>query len=79
MWTKFVNWVNKVFLNPWAPAWVASAFVSVISAFQIDSYAADKYGLNPMWIIFAIVFFAAAVFFFIKMSKTSGGNTGYKQ
>jgi putative effector of murein hydrolase len=79
MWTKFVNWVNKVFLNPWYIVSVVTAFIAMISYFQIGSYRADKNGLNWFWTLNGIVFTVVAIYFMYKALKNSGGNTGYKQ
>jgi uncharacterized membrane protein YdjX (TVP38/TMEM64 family) len=79
MWTKFVNWVNKIFLNPWYIASAVTAFASVIFFFQIGSYGADKNNTNGLFTILGIVFGVGAIALFGKAWKTSGGNTGYKQ
>jgi len=71
-----IKFFTKVFGNPWFGACVISAFISVISFFQINSYAADKNGLNGFWLVIGIAFGVAALFFLYKTSKTSTGRGG---
>jgi uncharacterized membrane protein YdjX (TVP38/TMEM64 family) len=79
MWTKFVNWVNKVFLNPWYIASAVTAFIAMIFYFQIGSAGADKNGTNGLFTVLGIVFTLGAIYLMYIALKNSGGNTGYKQ
>jgi len=62
----------------WFAAMVITAFLSMISFFQINSYSADKNNLNTFWLIAGIIFALVAVFSLWKVTKNAGGNTGYK-
>ena len=73
---NFITWVKKVFVNPWWAGCVVSAFIAVISFFQINSYAADKHHLNAMWHVFGIGFGIVAVVLCIIAYKTSAGRGG---
>jgi hypothetical protein len=57
----------------WA-ACVVSAFTSIISFFQINSYGADKNNTNGLFLVMGIVFFVAAVYSLYKVSQNT--NTG---
>ena len=46
-----------------------SAFVSVISFFQINSYFADKHHINGLWWVSGIVFAAVAGYFMYKANN----------
>lgn len=47
------------------------AFASVISFFQINSYAADKHHLNSLFVVLGIVAGMVAVFGLTKVIKNS--------
>lgn len=53
---------------------VLSAFVSVITFFQVDSYWADTHDFNGSLIAIGVVFGLVAGFFLYKVIKNS--NTG---
>lgn len=67
------NWGQKT----WFAIMTVFAFLSFISFIQIDSYAADVFNLNAMWIIFGIVSAGLAIVSLVNVIKNSGGNTGY--
>jgi hypothetical protein len=72
-------WLTKKFGNGWFITSAVTAFIAAISYFQINTYRADKNGLNGFWTITGIVLTVAAIYFMYKGFKTAGGNTGYKQ
>lgn len=73
---KFIEWVTKVFVNPWYIGAVAAAFISIISFFQIDSARADKNNLNGFWLVVGIVFIVGAAVLLYKANDTSAGRGG---
>lgn len=50
-----------------------AAFSSVIGFFQINSYLADKKGLNGFWIVWGIAFALAAGYCLYRVIKEAGG------
>jgi len=56
----------------WFAIMCVLAFGSVISFFQINSYAADKNGLNGVWLISGIIFGLLACFCLYKVIKQGG-------
>lgn len=70
-------WV-RIWGNPWWGWCVITAFISVISFFQINSYWADKHNFNGIfgWLGIGILFGVLAVFFLIKAKATSTGRGG---
>lgn len=57
---------------------VVAAFISVIAFFHVDSYVADKNGLNPLFIIGGIVFGLLAIGCLYKVVK-QGGTSSHQQ
>lgn len=74
---KRTRW-EKFWLNPWFGAMVVLAFGSIISFFQINSYAADKNNMNGLfgWLGIGIVLGIAACYCLYKANKTSTGTGG---
>ena len=64
--------------NPWFTGMVITAFIAVISGFQINSYWADTHNFNGIfgWTGICIVFSIAAIFCLYKVTKTSTGQGG---
>lgn len=73
---KVWAWLTKTFSNPWFILSVLAAFIGMISYFQINSYKADKNGLNGFWLITGIVFTLGAIYLMYKAYKTSSGRGG---
>lgn len=51
---------------------VILAFASVISFFHVNSWVADKHGLNGLFKILGIVFGLAAAYFLYRVAKQGG-------
>lgn len=62
----------------WFAVMVILAFGSVISFFHVDSYIADKNGLNPLFIIGGILFGLLAIGCLYKVIK-QGGTSSHRQ
>lgn len=64
--------------NPWMGWLVVSAFISVVSFFQINSAWADAHHFNGLfgWLGIGIVFGLAAVYCLYKVVTTSTGKGG---
>ena len=73
---KIIAWVTKTFSNPWYIASVVAAFIGMISYFNINSYKADKNGLNGFWLVMGIVFTLVSIGLIIKAYKSSAGKGG---
>lgn len=69
---KEEKWNN----NPWMFAAVGALFSCFGSTFFINSYAADKYNINWLGYVLAVVFGIATVYCFWKLNKTSTGTGG---
>ena len=72
------NWIIRTFKNPWYIAAAVTAFISVISFFQINSYWADRHKFNGLfgWLGIGLFFGLAAIYLMFKASKTSTGTAG---
>lgn len=58
---------KKLFL-----AMVVTAFIAIISYFQINGYYWDSRGLNSVPLITGIVFTLIAIYFLYRVSKEAG-------
>lgn len=85
--SDFLTRLNKIFMkqliawfykrqNGWFTLTAISAFIAMISYFQINSYKADLHKLNGFWLIMGIVFTLGALFFIWKANNTSTGTGG---
>jgi uncharacterized membrane protein len=61
-------------LKKWYAVMVVTAFIGVISFFQINSYFADKHKANGVFIIIGILFSLAAIGSYFMANKI--GNPG---
>jgi len=57
--------------NKWFLTMVASAFASVISFFQVNSYWADKHHFNTGWEVIATIAGLVAIFSLYKVYKNT--------
>lgn len=73
---KNKNILEKIFLNPWYGGAVICAFIAMGSIFTVDSYVADKYNLNWLFVLIGVVFGVLAIFFMAKAFSTSTGEGG---
>lgn len=60
-------------VKKWFTLMVVTAFISVISFFQINSYWADKHHFNGGWTVIGIVFGLVACFCLYNVKKEAGG------
>lgn len=61
-------------LKKWYAVLVITAFISVISFFQINSYFADKHKINWLFIVVGVLFAIATGYSFYMCNKL--GNPG---
>lgn len=73
--SKFSDWFYKR-QNGWFTLTVVTAFLAMISYFQINSYFADKHKLNTFFLVTGIVLTVLSLFFIWKANKTSTGTGG---
>lgn len=57
--------------TPWWYVLVATAFLAVISFFQVNSYQADKNKTNTRWKVIGVVLTVLAIVSAVMVSKTS--------
>ncbi len=60
-------------LNKYFAGGAVCAFLSVISFFTINSYFADKHHVNGLFWIAGFLFAAGAIYFYWKLTQTTGG------
>lgn len=73
---KEKNIMARIFQNPWFGGAVIFGFTSIGCLFTINSYFADKKGLNGFFLVAGIVLGLAAAFCIYKASATSTGREG---
>lgn len=67
---------EKYWLNPWMAGVVGSAFAAVICFMQINSYWADKNGMNWMWWVLGFVGVGLLGYCGYRLNKSSTGTGG---
>lgn len=61
----------KTFFGKWSTLMVLSAFASVISFFQVDSYFADTHNFNTVFIVAGVVLGLVAIYSLYKFKQES--------
>lgn len=73
---KFINWIVKVFLNPWYIAFALCSLIGLFFLFSIDACYFGTCNLNWLFIPAGTIFIVAAIYFLIKANETSTGKGG---
>ena len=72
---SFKTWFQKNLTRRWFWVLVVTAFAAAICGFQIDSYRADKYNLNTLYIFLTIVLSLLSIYLLVfKVAKFGGGS-----